>query len=514
MKSFKKNLLLIYGTKIFGIITGFLSVLLVIPKLTSNSTIYGVYTICTSLGLFFSYADLGFLAACQKFAAEYYTQKNIKQEMKVIAFSLFILAVFVGLILFFLLLFAFNPSIIIKSGNPDDLKIASQLIIILVLFSPTILIQKLNVLVYSIRIEDYIYQGIEIVFNLVKIGIIGLFVTKTSYDIIGYYLSIQILSLISSLAAVYLIIKRYNYQLFYLLKQFKFSKEIYNLTKKLAFSSLLLTIAWILYFEMDTLILSKFYGIKIVAIYAVAVVFLNFMRTLYNTLFSPYLAYFYRFSAVNDKIGLNHAFSNLLKWSFPLILIPPLVLILFMDTIIKVWVGHNFFESILISRFFVLTISLTAFCVPISYYLIANSFNKILMILALLLPVVFYSSLLIYDYFGFNEKALASATLTTIFISLVYNVAVMIKMGGTIILKLYISLLKNSIIPIIAILFIFNLLPKITKITKGSIEVYFKLGFYMIITSFIALLIYYLIEKNTRNILFDFFIRKKISINE
>jgi O-antigen/teichoic acid export membrane protein len=371
------------------------------------------------------------------------------------------LAVFVGLILFFLLLFAFNPSFIIKSGSSDDLKIASQLIIILVLFSPTILIQKLNVLVYSIRIEDYIYQGIEIGFNLIKIGIIGLFVTKTSYDIIGYYLSIQIISLISSLVAVYFIVKRYNYQIFYLLKQFKFSKEFYNLTKKLAFSSLLLTISWILYFELNTLILSKFYGIKIVAIYAVAVVFLNFMRTLYNTLFSPYLAYFYRFSAVNDKTSLTNAFSNLLKWSFPLILIPPLVIILYMDTIIKVWVGDSFFESILISRFFVLTISLTAFCVPISYYLIANSLNKILRILALLLPVVFYSSLIIYDYLEFNEKALASATLTTIFVSLVYNIVVMINKGGVLILKLYISLLKNSLIPIIVVLFIFSILPAI-----------------------------------------------------
>jgi O-antigen/teichoic acid export membrane protein len=505
VKSFKKNLLLIYTTKIFGIITGFLTVLLVIPKLTFNPTIYGVYTICTSLGLFFSYADLGFLAACQKFAAEYFVQKNLRQEMKVIAFSLFILALFVGIILFFLIICAFNPSIIIKSGGPADLKIASQLIFILVIFSPTILIQKLNVLVYSIRIEDYIYQVIEIIFNLMKIGIIGFFVTKTSYDIVGYYFSIQCLSLISSLIAVYIIRKRYNYQLLFLLNQFRFSKEIYNKTKDLAFSSLLLTIAWILYFEMDTLILSKFYGIKIVAIYAVAVVFLNFMRTLYNTLFGPYLAYFYRFSAVNDIIGLNNAFCNLLKWTFPLIIIPPLVLILYMDSIIKVWVGDIFFKSILISRFFVLTISLTAFCVPISYYLIANSYNRILRILAFSLPIIFYSSLILYDYFGFNEKALASATLTTISISVVYNIAVMIKKGGVIILKLYFSLIKNSIIPIIVLLLVFRILPSITNITKGAIDVYFKLGLTMIIASLIPLLVYYIMEKSTRTILIRYF---------
>lgn len=503
MKSFKKNLALIYGTKILAIITGFLTVLLVIPKLTSNPTIYGIYTICTSLGLFFSYADLGFLAACQKYAAGYFVEKDLKQEMKVIAFSLFILSLFVGVIVLILFIIAYSPNLLIKSESAIDLKIASQLILILVLFSPTIIIQKLNVLVYSIRIEDYIYQGIEIVFNLIKIGIIGLFVTSTSYDIIGYYLSIQILSLISSLIAVYIIVKRYKYKILFLLKQFRFSNEVYNKTKDLAFSSLLLTIAWILYFELDTIILSKFYGIKVVAIYAVAVVFLSFMRTLYNTLFGPYLAYFYRFAAVNDNLGLNEAFSSLLKWTFPLIIIPPLVLILYMEPIINVWVGDVFVKSILISRYFILTISLTALCIPISYYMIANSYNRIMRFTALILPVVFYSSLILFDYFGLEEKALATATLTTITLNTLFNLAFIINIGGSEITHLYFSLIKKIIFPIIILFILVFYLPPVHVLIKGDVEIYLKLGIIIFITTLIPLLVYYLLEKSTRTMFLE-----------
>ncbi|HCF03062.1 oligosaccharide flippase family protein [Flavobacterium sp.] len=508
MKTFNKNLLLIYTTKFFGIITGFLSVLLVIPKLTSNPTIYGVYTICTSLGLFFSYADLGFLSACQKYAAEYYVKKELKQEMKIIAFALFILAIFVGLILFFLAFVALNPSLIIKTTNLYDLKIASQLIFILIAFAPVIIIQKLNVLVFSIRIEDYIYQAIDIFFNIIKIGIISFFVTSSNYDIVGYYISIQLLTLLSSLTALVIIKKKYQYQLWYLVKQFHFSKEVFAKTKKLAFSSLLLTIAWILYFEMDTLILSKFYGVQTVAIYAVAVVFLNFLRNLYNTLFGPYNAYFYRFTAVNDIEGLNNTFITLMKWSFPLIVLPSLALILNMKTIIHIWVGTLYDKSILISQMFVFTIALTAICVPISYYFIANSFNKSIRFLALLLPLVFYSSLVLFDFFGFKEYSLASATLTTILINTFFIIAIMAFKTTLKIMSLLFSVLVKCSVPVIITFVLYNLIPTIDINSANSTSHFIQLGMSLFCTVLIPLLVYYFIEESTRKKIV-FFLKSK-----
>jgi O-antigen/teichoic acid export membrane protein len=498
MNSFNKKLLLIYTTKFFGILTGFLSILLVVPRLTSNPTIYGVYTICTSLGLFFSYADFGFLAACQKYAAEYYFKKELKQEMKIIAFALFILATFISLIIFFLVFVAFNPSLIIKTTNLYDLKVASQLIFILIAFAPVIIIQKLNVLVFSIRIEDYIYQSIDVVFNIIKIGIISLFVTSANYEIVGYYVSIQTLTLLSTLIAVAIIKYRYHYQFFFFLKQFRFSKEVYIKTKDLAFSSLLLTIAWILYFEMDTIILSKFYGVQTVAIYAVAVVFLNFLRTFYNTLYSPYSAYFYRFTVDDDIHGLNNAFSSLIKWSFPLIVIPSLVLILNMKTIIQLWVGPSYQKSILISQMFVFTIALTAICIPISFYFIANAFNKTLRFLALLLPFVFYSSLFLYDYFGFKEVSLASSTLTTIIVNTFFFIGIMAKKTTLKIMPLLFSVMIKCTMPVVIALILYLLIPRMHLNPTNTSYSYIQFCSTFLCTVAIPLFVYYFIEESTR----------------
>lgn len=47
--------------------------------LSSNKILYGIYSICISLTIFYNYADVGFLSAGQKYAAESYA-KEIEQE--------------------------------------------------------------------------------------------------------------------------------------------------------------------------------------------------------------------------------------------------------------------------------------------------------------------------------------------------------------------------------------------------------------------------------------------------
>ena len=66
----------------------------VIPYLTSNPTIYGIYSVCISFSIFLAYADLGFMGAGQKYAAEYFARKEYDEEIKVIGFTNFILFVF------------------------------------------------------------------------------------------------------------------------------------------------------------------------------------------------------------------------------------------------------------------------------------------------------------------------------------------------------------------------------------------------------------------------------------
>ena len=72
----------------------FLSMFIVTPYLTQEPSIYGIYAVCMSVTIFLSYADLGFLRAGQKYAAECYARGERAEEMKYIGFGTFVLLVF------------------------------------------------------------------------------------------------------------------------------------------------------------------------------------------------------------------------------------------------------------------------------------------------------------------------------------------------------------------------------------------------------------------------------------
>ena len=91
--AYSKNFLKIYLWQGLSFILMFLSMFIVVPIISADKAIYGVYTVCSSLSIFLSYADLGFLGAGQKFAAEFFAKKDIKNEIRVIGFTAFILLI-------------------------------------------------------------------------------------------------------------------------------------------------------------------------------------------------------------------------------------------------------------------------------------------------------------------------------------------------------------------------------------------------------------------------------------
>ena len=81
-KDYTSSYLKNYVFQVLATVIGFLSLFIVVPFISENQTLYGIYSVCVSLSVFFNYADLGLLTAGQKYAGEYYAQGNKKDEIR------------------------------------------------------------------------------------------------------------------------------------------------------------------------------------------------------------------------------------------------------------------------------------------------------------------------------------------------------------------------------------------------------------------------------------------------
>jgi O-antigen/teichoic acid export membrane protein len=480
--------------------------LLVIPKLASDPNIFGIYTVCISLSIFFSYADLGFISAGQKFAAEYFARGDKIYEINVIGFVLFLLSCFLVLSTSVLIYLAYNPELIISSASVSDLKISKKLLLILALSSPVIVLQRFNAMIYSVRINDYIYQLFEITGNILKVISIGYFVGEGKYDIVGYFLTFQIISLASSITSVLVALNIYQIKLSLVLNAFRFSSEMYDKTKSLALSSLMITIAWILYFELDSVILSKFYGVKVVAVYAIGFSLLSFTRNLYNTLYSPFQAKFNQLNGLGDDQELFRTFNFVIKCTLPLCIIPSVVMICNMKLIVLSWIGSQYQTSILISQLFILISGLSGLTIPLSYLLLTKSKNRVLRLYAIILPIIFYGSLVLFnDYLG--VITLAVAKVITIFSSCLITFIAVYKILGSHFFIFYLKILKKMFLPVIVMILLIAIVPYNYDVAPRSFLALVQVALHIFPAVVIPSLIYIFLDEQLKETFIKFIIK-------
>ena len=186
----------IYFWQFVSLITNLGSMFIVLPFLTSNPVVYGIYAICISVTIFFSYADLGFIYAGQKYAAEYYIKNDDVNEKKIIGFSIFILTIVISIFSLFILFFYYNPGFIIKdiSNNIENLNIAKNLFLLLFYSCFLTILQRTTQLIFSIRLEEYILQRFNIFGNILRLLSIFWFFREGSYELIQYFAFFQLIN--------------------------------------------------------------------------------------------------------------------------------------------------------------------------------------------------------------------------------------------------------------------------------------------------------------------------------
>lgn len=406
-QSYTKNYLKIYLWQGVSLVLNFLSMLVVIPYLTSDPTTYGIYSVCISFSIFLAYADLGFMGAGQKYAAEYFAKGDSEEEIKVIGFTNFIL-------MFFLLLFSVGffvlsqqPELLVKGiDTPNQHYIASSLLLILAVFTPTTLLQRLLQMIFGIRMEDFILQRTNIVASAFKILSVLWFFREGKYDIVGYFLFSQIVNFLATLITLIIARKRYNYDFGSLFRSIYFNKAVFDKTKGLAFASLFITFSWILYYELDSVAIGKFLGANQVAIYAIGLTVLSFFRSIFGILFSPFNVRFNHFVGIGEETALKSFYIQIVSILAPIVVFPILTIAILAKPIVFTWVGPDYAGSVTVIQLLVFCNFFAFITYPTNSMLIAKEQQKTLYFVNTLLPFIFWTGVVLtISVFGINSFA-------------------------------------------------------------------------------------------------------------
>ncbi|SEL00641.1 Membrane protein involved in the export of O-antigen and teichoic acid [Chitinophaga rupis] len=381
----------IYFWQFISILLNFGTLFVVTPYLSSNQALFGIYTIVISLNIFLSYADFGFISAGLKYASEFYVQGKKAEEIRTIGFVGFVFAVFVGLFMLIMLGFSVMPQALLNElHKPDEIRTAKYLLIMLALFAPTFVLQRVLQLIFAVRLEDYHFQRLLIISNLLKITSTFYFFGFKHYLLIEYFLFTQVCNLLAMIVGVLLVRKKLNYDISLLARSFRYSKFYYKKTKKLAFSSILLTVCWILYYQLDPFVIGKLAGVKLVAIYAIGLTITTYLRSLFGIIFSPFIARFNHYIGLKNEEGLKRIFSHVLIVTLPITVFPSLCIFLTTKALILNWVGPDYITSVTITQFLVLCFIFNFITSPAGILIMAYEKVKLIYITSALLPIIFW----------------------------------------------------------------------------------------------------------------------------
>jgi O-antigen/teichoic acid export membrane protein len=354
------------------------------------------------LTIFFSYAHLGFLSACVKYAAEYFIRGERKEEMKVIGFTAFIMICAFSILALVMLILGIYPRIVIPEliAGSESYRIAQWLLITLALSCPIIIGQRILSVIFTIRVQDYVFQRFLIIGNILRILSVFFFFGSGRYMLVEYYIFYQFINLLVVLLAL-VYTRKYDYNIIDFLRYFHFDRKIFDKVKAISGTSLVMTVSMIIYYELDQIFISNILGLEAVAIYGVALSVLAWVRQFNSIVYSPYTSRFNHFVGMKDFDGLLNFVSNMILIFTPIVVLPILGLSLFSEPFLMSWLGEKYVESaILVS---LLVLSFTPNCIkdPISSYFVATENNRVLIKYNILVPVIYWLGIFFtFKYWG------------------------------------------------------------------------------------------------------------------
>ena len=426
--SYTNNYIQTYIWKALSFVVGFLSLFIVVPFLSSNKELYGLYTFCASFQLYLSYADIGFLSAGQKYAAECYAKDDRKGETKIFCFVGFVLLCLILPFSVLLFIAAVNPRIVINELASANVNVGRLLFLTIAIVSPIqVLLQRVSQSVLTIRVKEYISSRIDIVGSLVKIVSVLFFFTGGRYMICEYFLFINCVTIVCCLVTIGIIEWTENYRFRDILESIRWSKQVFDQTKYLAFSSLGATVAWLLYYELDLIYIGKLFSITDVAYYSVCFTLLNFIRNISNILYGPYSQRFNHFVALNDEKSMKKMLHILVKNTYPLYIFGCCLLSSISFYFIVLWVGNEYVPSVPILSVLAFFFVFHYISQPAGYLAIAKEQYKVINIQAIVMSVLFLILVVVLRATGMGLMSFVIAKVSIAIIQGIYLAVFMSK---------------------------------------------------------------------------------------
>lgn len=407
MNNYRQKYLKTYFWQIISVALGFASLFIVIPSLSFDKEIFGIYSVCTSLTIFFSYADLGFLASGTKYAAEYYIQGKHNDEVRIIGFTAFIMVIVFLILGLGVAILGIFPKLLIPElvEGTSKYAISRALLLTLAISCPIIIGQRILGLIFTIRVEDYKFQRFSILGNVLRICSVFYFLHGERYMIVEYFIFYQAVSLMIVISAM-IYARKYGYNIREVLLAFRFDNEVFDKMKKLSGTALVLALSMIIYYELDQVVISHTLGVKAVATYSAALSVLTLVRTFCAIVYAPYASRYNHFVGLKDIDGLVGFVNKMIVMFAPIVVIPILTLSIFAYPFVVSWIGNKYEDSSILVSFMVLSFISNFVKDPISGYFVAREKNEILVKYNLLMPTVYWVGIILtIHYLGLLSLA-------------------------------------------------------------------------------------------------------------
>ena len=331
------------------------------------------------------------MKSTKKYAAEFYARNDRTNEMKFLGFGSFILMIFTLLFTIVIFWFSYNPDSLIKELDSNrTFKIASDLLLVLAIFTPITIFKRLIEMIYEIRLENFISRKIYLIGSLVTISSIFYFFGSGNYMIVEYFLFFKAVDLLVIVTCFFIAKRKYNYNFFKLFGCINFNSSVYKHSYKLAYSGLFTMLAWIVFYELDQLFIGKFIGPEKVAIYAIAFSFSIIFRQIFGILYRPYVERANQLIGLNKENELKNLIKKIIVLTAPLTVIPTLAFSIVSEPLILTWVGIEYIESVNLALMLSLIFSFGFITYSADIYLLAKEEINKLYISAIIPPLIFW----------------------------------------------------------------------------------------------------------------------------